>query len=271
MRSRELRLLETATGGAFHIVAAPGWGDLHLAIRSAPLRAIVIDPAFHAFFDETAIVRLMTLYPFLPLVVYVKTDASAFRGIARLSRAGLEHVVIDSFDDSPERLGGLVRKLSEDELALSVIDHIRDRLRDLPLVLAVTVEQLFRFPEQFHTALEVTLETGVPMARFYRSLQAAGLRSPKSLLLASRALRAYVYLRNPGHMVQDVSEKIGYCQPRILAKHFHEVFGLNPGQSRQKLSDALAVDAVVRFIRTVRDCAAPSLLDENASRMQKVI
>lgn len=192
----------------------------------------------------------MTLYPFLPLVVYVNTDPSAFRGIARLSRAGLEHVVICSFDDSPKRLGELVRTLSHDQLADAVIERIRGQLRNLPLVLAVIIEQVFQYPEQFHAAFEMTRETGVPLVRFYRSLHAAGLRSPKSLLLASRALRAYAYLRNPGHMVQDVSEKLGYCQPRILSKHFHEVFGLNPGHSRQTLSDSAAVELLVKYIMT---------------------
>ncbi len=268
LRSRELRLLERATAGAFHIVGVSEWGDLHLAIKRAPLRMILVDPVFHGFFDEPAVVRLMTLYPFLPLVVYVKTDAAAFRGIAKLSRAGLEHVVIDSFDDSPEQLGGLVRRLCEDPLAAAVIARIRDQLRELPLVLAVTVEDLFESPEQFHSAFEVARESGIPMARVYRSLEVAGLRSPKSLLLASRALRAYSYLRNPGHMVQDVSGKLGYFQPRILSKHFHEVFGLNPGHSRQRLSAAEAVDRLVKFIRTDPAVSAPR---ERMSRRRRLV
>lgn len=264
LRAKQLHQLEVATAGAFHIVAASSWGDLHLGIKGSPFRVLIIDPTFQGYFDEPAVVRLMTLFPCLPLIVYAKADAATFKGIAKLSRAGLEHVVIDRFDDSPDRLGALVRCVSEDALASRVIERIRTRLQDLPLGLAVAIEQVFQAPEQFHSALEVAREGAVPMARFYRSLEAAGLRSPKGLLMAARALRAFAYLRNPGHMVQDVAEKLGYFQARILAKHFHAVFGLNPGHSRHKLSESDAIERLVGFVERKPQGRVLTSLDSGA-------
>ena len=106
----------------------------------------------------------------------------------------------------------------------------------------------FSFPRQWN-AQDLAIAAGVPRRTMYRELDAAGFASPRLLVQAARLLRAYSYLREPGHRVTDVAEKLGYASTRTLLKHARELVGTRPSELREGLEEG---EFVARLLATIR-------------------
>lgn len=238
-----------ALAGQREVLAADSWYDLERLIKSAALRAVIIDPETNGLVDSTSVVRLLTRYPSLPIIAYVTLGPATFNGIAHLSRLGLEHVILHRFDDSVERFRRTLDSVGSDPMVRRVVEALRPSLGLLPLPLAMAVQEMFDEPQRFITALDLSTSCGLPAVRMYQSFAQANITSPKNLLIAARALRAFSYLRDPGYSVSDVALKLGYLQARILGNHVVKVFGLRPARARRRMSEAEAVDRVLGFIR----------------------
>lgn len=246
---RLLTQVRHALAGEREVLAAESWHELERLIKKTPLRAVIIDPETNGAVDSASVVRLLTRYPSLPIIAYVTLGPATFSGIAHLSRLGLEHVILHRFDDSAERFKRTVDSVGSDPLVWKVVDALRPALARLPLPLAMSVQQMFDEPQRFMTALDLSSASGMPTVRMYQSFAHAELTSPKNLLIAARALRAFSYLRDPGYSVSDVAQKLGYVQPRILGNHALKVFGLKPARARRRISEAEAVERVLTFVR----------------------
>ena len=246
---RLLTQVRHALAGQREVLAAESWHELERLIKKTPLRAVIIDPEAHGVVDSASVVRLLTRYPSLPIIAYVTLGPATFSGIAHLSRLGLEHVILHRFDDSTERFKKTVDSVGADPLVKRVLDAMRPSLARLPLPLAMSVQHMFDEPQRFVTALDLSTASGMPTVRMYQSFTQAELTSPKNLLIAARALRAFSYLRDPGYSVTDVAAKLGYLQPRILGNHTLKVFGLKPARARRRMSEATAVEMVLEFVR----------------------
>lgn len=246
---RLLTQVRHALAGEREVVAAESWHELERLIKRTALRAVIIDPETNGMVDSASVVRLLTRYPSLPIIAYVTLGPATFSGIAHLSRLGLEHVILHRFDDSVERFRRTVDSVGSDPMVRRVVDALRPSLGRLPLPLAMSVQQMFDEPQRFITALDLSFSCGIPTVRMYQSFAQADITSPKNLLIAARALRAFSYLRDPGYSVSDVALKLGYVHPRILGNHVLKVFGLKPARARRRLSEGEAVDRVLEFVR----------------------
>jgi AraC-like DNA-binding protein len=246
---RLLTQVRHALAGEREILAAESWHELERLIKKTALRAVIIDPEANGMVDSASVVRLLTRYPSLPIIAYVTLGPATFSGIAHLSRLGLEHVILHRFDDSVERFRRTVDSVGSDPMVREVVDALRPSLGRLPLPLAMSVQQMFDEPQRFITALDLSSSCGMPTVRMYQSFAQADITSPKNLLIAARALRAFSYLRDPGYSVNDVALKLGYLQARILGNHVLKVFGLKPARARRRMSESEAVDRVLGFVR----------------------
>lgn len=245
---RLLTQVRHALAGEREVLAAASWHELERLIKRTALRAVIIDPETNGAVDSASVVRLLTRYPSLPIIAYVTLGPATFSGIAHLSRLGLEHVILHRFDDSVERFRRTIDSVGSDPLVRQVVEAMRPSLTRLPLPLAMSVQQMFDEPQRFMTALDLSTASGMPTVRMYQSFASAEFTSPKNLLIAARALRAFSYLRDPGYSVSDVAQKLGYVQPRILGNHALKVFGLKPARARRRMSEGEAVERVLQFI-----------------------
>jgi AraC-like DNA-binding protein len=196
----------------------------------------------------SAVAGLLKRYPSLPLIAYVTLHAPAFKAVAQLGRLGLEDVVLNRFDDAPERFRERVEQVQGNALTHTVLEAIGGRLRQLPRQLSVTIENLFDYPHRYMSALDLAMEAGIAIVSVYRNLDTARLGSPKRLLVAAKVLRGFGYLRDPGYSVLDVSIKLGYKTARIFSQHWVSVFGITPARVRTRLTDEAAVESVLRWL-----------------------
>jgi AraC-like DNA-binding protein len=254
---RRLHLqVQLALGRHAEIFQARSPEELNRIIKKRPLRAVFLDPGLEGLTETDFVVRLFTKYPSLPIIAYVTLDPASFTAVARLSRFGLEHVILHRQDDSPDRLRAMLETATADPLVRSVMESLRPHLEELPLALAIALGDLFEEPHRFPNAQHVNEGTGYSTLQMYQSFSAAKLPSPKTFVIAARTLRAYSYLRNRGYSVMDVADKLGYHQPRILADHSLKVFGLTLAKARRRLSGEQAVARVLKFVRAAERASA---------------
>jgi AraC-like DNA-binding protein len=235
------------------LLVASSWEELESLIRRKPVSAVILDPSADGTMKVHAVAGLLKRYPSLPLIAYVTLNAPAFNAVAQLGRLGLEDVVLNRFDDAPERFRDRVEQVQGNALVHTVIEAISDRLGQLPRQLSVTVENLFDQPHRYASALDLAMEAGIAVVSVYRNLDAAQLGSPKRLVIAAKVLRGFGYLRDPGYSVLDVSVKLGYKTARIFSQHWVSVFGVTPARVRTRLTDDAAVESVLRWLGTPDD------------------
>ena len=235
------------------LLVADSWEELESIIRRKPISVVILDPSADGTMKVGAVGGLLKRYPSLPLIAYVTLNAPAFNAVAQLGRLGLEDVVLNRFDDAPERFRERIERVQGNALTHTVIEAIDDRLNQLPRQLSVTIENLFDQPHRYSSALDLAMEAGIAIVSVYRNLDGAQLGSPKRLLVAAKVLRGFGYLRDPGYSVLDVSIKLGYKTARIFSQHWVSVFGITPARVRTRLTDDAAVESVLRWLGTPID------------------
>jgi AraC-like DNA-binding protein len=246
------------------LLVASSWQELESLIRRKPVSVVILDPSADGIMNVSAVAGLLKRYPSLPLIAYVTLHAPAFNAVAQLGKLGLEDVVLNRFDDAPERFRERVEQVQGNALTNSVIEALADRLGQLPRQLSVTIENLFDQPHRYTSALDLAMEAGIAIVSVYRNLDAAQLGSPKRLLVAAKVLRGFGYLRDPGYSVLDVSIKLGYKTARIFSQHWVSVFGVTPARVRTRLTDDAAIESVLRWLGTPGD--DPTLVEEPPNR-----
>jgi len=238
------------------VLVASSWQELESLIRRKPVSVVILDPSADGIMNVSVVAGLLKRYPSLPLIAYVTLNAPAFNAVAQLGRLGLEDVVLNRFDDAPERFRERVEQVQGNALTHTVIEAITDRLNQLPRQLSVTIENLFDQPHRYASALDLAMEAGIAIVSVYRNLDAAHLGSPKRLLVAAKVLRGFGYLRDPGYSVLDVSIKLGYKTARIFSQHWVSIFGVTPARVRTRLTDDAAVQSVLRWLGRPDDDSA---------------
>jgi AraC-like DNA-binding protein len=234
------------------LLVASSWQELESFIRRKPVSVVILDPSADGTLNVGAVAGLLKRYPSLPLIGYVTLHAPAFKAIAQLGRLGLEDVVLHRFDDAPDRFLERIEQVHGNSLTHRVVEELHDSLRQLPRQLYAKIENMFDQPHRYSSALDLAGD-GVAIVGIYRNLDAAGLGSPKRLLIAAKVLRGFGYLRDPGYSVLDVSIKLGYKTARIFSHHWVSVFGVTPARVRRRLTDEAAVEHVLSWIRAAGD------------------
>jgi AraC-like DNA-binding protein len=235
--------IQHVLAGEGEFLHAKSWHHLDEIIRSYAVEVVIADPAADGTLKADEISRLLQQYPSLPVVAYVSVAPAQMRAILDLSRTGLEHVILHRFEDSSARFTTLINRVRGDPLSRRLLTHLAGYISQLPLELAAAIEEMFKRPDRFETALDLAVAAGIPSVRLYRSFDVAGLGSPKKLVIAAKLLRAAAYLRNPGYSVRDVAAKVGFKYSRKFTHHCVAVFGMNPGRVRKRLAeeDSLAL------------------------------
>ncbi len=220
-----------------------------------PVTVAIVDPSTDGSGKTTEFERVQAAYPSLPIIAYVPLTAKAFRAVAQLSKLGLEHVLLYSHDDSAERMIATIDKVRSSPLTVRFIEALKPRLNRLPVAIAKAVQEMFAEPHRYPNAQDIAMSANVSIVRLYRSFQAAGLAPPKRMVVAAKLLRAYSHLRDPGQSVGGVSTKLAYRNPRILAEHTNEVFGLTPSRVRDFLTEDQAVSKLLRWLEPFDESA----------------
>lgn len=226
------------------LVAVDGWDALEGAIRRKPADVAVIDPTAPGQVRVAETVLLRQRYPSVQVVVYTYLTPSAMRMVVELAKHGLEHVVLHRFDDDPRRFGELLGQLPGHALGELLLERLRDALERTPAKVSGAVRRMVRSPRQYSAVDDLAAGAGMTRRQLYRVLEGAGFTSPRLLVQAARLVRAYGFLRDPGRLLEDVSAKLGYSEPRVLNRVMQEMVGDRPLDVRETMGPDEFVERV---------------------------
>lgn len=230
--------------GELHTLSAAGdVAALHSLLRSSDADVLVVDPAMNEGRWEEALASELVAHRELPAIVYTSLTPAAMRQVVRLAQVGLQHVVLNRFDDEPSRFLDLIERAPAHPLAASMLQELAVRLAALPPVVVRAIEQLFRSPSRVRNVQELATQAGMTPRTLYRHLVPVGLQA-RQLLVAARLLRFYTLVRGPGVRVKDVALKLGYSDPDVLTEQLREWTGCTP----RELRSALTPEQVVRML-----------------------
>jgi AraC-like DNA-binding protein len=239
--------------GESDLVIAKSWDDVNTIVRVKPVTALILDPAADGVMNVEAVESLLRRYPSLPVVAYVFLTKDSFGAIAQLSRAGLQNVVLQKFEDSPKKFRETVERARGNPLKRKLLEGLRPQLSQLPLKLVATVDEMLDSPHRYKSAQDVAERAEMSPLKLYRNFSIAGLGSPRRLLRAAKLLKAVGYLQDSGYSVRDVARKIGYRNSRIFAEHTLDVFNLTPSRVRTHLAPEDAVEKLVTWLTVLPD------------------
>ena len=240
--------LRIVVGREVAVQAVDDLTALEAAVRRLPVDVLVLDPTLGNGTGELA--ELLARYPTLPVIAYTRLAPAAMRAVAELSRRAPPQVVLHRYDDEPRRFRELLERQSARVLTETMLDMLEPALAQLPPRLASAVERLFRHPHAFFTAHDLARAAGLTVRTVYRQCEAAGLASPRLLVVGARLLRAYQYLREPVHSIEDIAAKLGYSAPRMFTRHARLALGATPREVRRALEPNEVLDRLERVLLT---------------------
>ena len=236
--------LRIVLGDRHQLTPVDGWDALEGTVRSEQADIVVLDPTLPGTVRVPETVLLQERYPSVRVVVYTSLTPSAMRMVVELAKHGLQHVVLHRFDDDPRRFTDLLTQLPGHALGELLLAKVQDAVAGLPPRVAGAVARMMRAPRHYSTVDDLAAGAGMTRRQLYRVLEGAGFTSPRLLVQAARAVRAFAFLRDPGRLLEDVSEKLGYSEPRVLNRVMLELVGVRPLEARGAMSPQEFVERV---------------------------
>lgn len=222
--------------------------ELHSMLRVGDADVLIVDPSMCEGLLAEAIEEVIARHPSLPVIVYTMLAPASMRHVMRLARLGVQHVVLNRFDDEPRRFLELIERVPAHPVAELMLRELEEPLRSLPVVLARAIEQLIRSPLRAKNIPEFAALAGMTPRTLYRYMTPVGL-PPRHLIVSARLLRAYVFLRGPGSRLKEVALKLGYTEPILLSQQLRNWTGLVPKDIRRALEPAEFVCLVAHHLR----------------------
>ena len=236
--------LRIVLGDRHQLTPVDGWEALDAAVRREQADIVVLDPTLPGTVRVSETVVLQQRYPSVRVVVYTSLTPSAMRMVVELAKHGLQHVVLHRFDDDPRRFTELLTQLPGHALGELLLEKVNDAVAALPPRVGGAVARMMRAPRHYSTVDDLAAGAGMTRRQLYRVLEAAGFTSPRLLVQAARAVRAFAFLRDPGRLLEDVSEKLGYSEPRVLNRVMLELVGTRPLEARGTMNPQEFVERV---------------------------
>jgi AraC-like DNA-binding protein len=223
--------LRVVLGAEHTIYPVEGWDELEFLVRRSSVDVAVVDPSADGLVRVTEIRSLVEHYPTLPMVLYTSLSPQTLKALVELAKHGAQQVVLHRFDDAPAKFLSVLERQPGSTLSSLILEQLSEPIGALPSALARAVERMFKRPGQFFGVPDLASAAQMPRRTVYRYFEAVGLASPRLVVTGARMLRAYSYMREPGHSLLDVATKLGYTQQQ-LRRSMVELVGQTPVRVR---------------------------------------
>jgi AraC-like DNA-binding protein len=241
--------LTIVLGEQHSLLSAGGWDELRTVVLQRTTDVVVVDPVADGNPRIDVIQELHQQLPSLPIVVYTTLSGASAQAILQLGRSGIEHVVLNRFDDERRRFLELLERVPGQALSDQLLRLLAPELARLPAPVVRAIEQLLRSPVRFRNAQDLSAAAGTLLRTMYRQLEASGIQSPRLLVAAARLLRAYSLLRDPNRQIKEVAARVGYHSQYQLTQHMRTLTGHTPRTVRSYIEPEQFVEMLANGIR----------------------
>lgn len=257
--AESLARLRAVCDGAHRVHAALDWEDVASAMQRHPVDVIVVDPRFGGPSQLTVapVLELRRIYSSTPFVMYTALDASTLHAIVALGREGVEQLVIVDVDDDPRQLCAIFERQPGARLSDALSAAMSAHLDRLPPDVAAAIQRVIHTPSAFDSVPDLAAAAKVSRRTIYRECERAALASPRELLAASRALRAYAMLREGNMAIEDVAEALKFSSPHHLTKTIRWASGMTTARARARIApDEFVQMVLARVLPTTSSSSA---------------
>ncbi|MBI2796610.1 MAG: helix-turn-helix transcriptional regulator [Gemmatimonadetes bacterium] len=227
--------------------------------RTRFIDSVLVDPGSPSMISVSDVVAFLHAFPSTPVIPYTSMSAAAMKAIGELAPHGIAQVLIHRIDDSPSRLLDALRARQADPLARAVLVRLGPQLAQLSGRVRPAVERLFREPHAFFGVADLADTAAVNVRTLYRQFEAAGLASPRMVVLCARMLRGYLWLREPAHASSDVVHKLGFSSRQQFSRVLSRFTGVTPREVQRRPDDDGFVGRVVALLSTSAPAADADL------------
>ena len=248
LSSQLLTHLRVVLGRGHRLHPVEGWTELAKILREEGVDLLVADPAADGHVKVAELQQLMRQFPSVPVVVYTALSPATMKAVIQLAKGGVEHVVLNRFDDEPRRFKDLLEGVPGHALADQMLRQLAGPLSGLPIQVGRAIEQLFRSPGRFKSTDDLAAAAGMNKRTLYRNLEPVGFFSPRLLVVAARLLRVYAHLRDPGRQIKEIADKVGYHSPWQLTQQMREVTGHTPRTVRRRVGAEEFISLLARHV-----------------------
>lgn len=223
--------LRAALPSTQRIIVARGIADdggLAEVLGTEMIDLIMVDPSDPRVAGNLgALTAIVEQHPWVPLVLYTPLAPANLQraGEVLAQRRGGCALLLMGYDDHPERLRAEVNRLSTTVLAERMLLALEHPLANLPALVVRAIRRLFGAPQRFASVDDVASVAGVTPRHLHRLVVAAGIQSPRTLLVTARVIRAYQLLQPHGMLLDRVARMLR-LEPRTLSRHIREAAGV---------------------------------------------
>lgn len=253
-----LERLRAAVDGPHPVRTVGDWLEAERFVRQHPVDVLIADPAFNAVEpDPASIMALRARFRSLPFIIYSAFDATTANALAALGRAGFEEVVLEGIDDEPWRLLELLGSQPGVALAARLLARIQPALQHVPEEIARAVERVIHTPAAFRGVPDLAEAADVSRRTIYREFERAKLGSPREVIAASRALRAYAFLRESDRAIEEVAAALRFSSTHHLTKTMLWACGMTTARARELVAPDELIERLFERIVPAHGGAAP--------------
>jgi len=202
---------------------------LELAITQG-VRLVVADPHLAEGRCVQSLIKLREACPTTLIVVYTSLRASVMSDVVELARHGVHDIVIYGTDDTSARFGELLERGAAAPLTSAVLRLLESNLGQMRPALADAIGEMFDSPRKLASVHQLAAAAGTTRRSLYRHLTAAGIESPRLLVVAARIVRAAQMLAHSRMSIRDIARSLGFSKPDIMTLQFVSLTGLRPRQ-----------------------------------------
>ena len=206
---------------------AASWRELDCLLRDG-VQIALFDPAAGEPTQAAHASAFWVKHKNVTPVAYVIPSAANLKAIFRLSRLGLQHVLVYKDSRTEAQMLATVESLAGQELAVGLLATVEPKLRSLPRPLRGAITHLFQHPKRYETGQDLARQAGITNRRLYREFRKAGLRPPKQLVLFAKAVHACGYVCSGKLPPRLAQRKLGYNSSQLFARHIHSIVGCAP-------------------------------------------
>ena len=234
--TEKLTRLRDALPEPHRLHVALDWAHGASIMRRQPVDVLVVDPRFGG--DVPASERILALradFRSVPMVVYTDLDEATVVPLAALGRDGVEALVLHGIDDDEWQLRRVLESQPGVALAAQLIARLRPTLKQLPPDVSRAIERVIHTPAAFDGVPDLAVAAHVSRRTIYRECERAAIASPREIIAASRVLRAYAFLHESDHAIEEVAETLGFSSPHHLTKTMRWACGMTTARARERI------------------------------------
>ncbi len=240
-----LTRLRAAVGTHHVVLAVRSLAELERALHRHAVDLTMLEPGVVGTVRVAPLLGVLARHPSLAVAIYTGVTPEVVKAAIEYGANGVRHIFLAGQDDFPVTFRSALEAIPADRLTGQALAALRPMVELLPAELARAVERLFREPNTVRDVRDLARWARMPRRSLDRALERAGFAAAYQLVRSARVVRAYLYLRDPGYLIEDVATKLGYPSAVQFTRDVRAMTGLAPSVLRSALEPAAFVEQLV--------------------------